>query len=47
MEVAIYADKVSLMNFEGTPAGVIIENEKLASSFRSIFNFFWDSLKSN
>ncbi len=45
MEFAIYADKVALMSLEGVPAGIIIENEKLASSFRSIFNFFWDSLK--
>lgn len=45
MEIAIYADKVALMSFEGIPAGIIIENEKLAQSFRSIFNFFWDSIK--
>lgn len=44
MELAIYGDSIALMSLEEIPAGIIIENEKLASSFRSIFNFFWDSL---
>lgn len=45
MELAIYGDSIALLSMEGISAGIIIENERLASSFRSIFNFFWDSLK--
>jgi HTH-type transcriptional regulator, sugar sensing transcriptional regulator len=41
----IYKDCLALVSLKGNRSGVIIENELLSSSFQSMFNFFWDSLK--
>lgn len=43
--IIMYANCVALISLKGNRSGVIIENELLASSFQSMFNFFWDSLK--
>lgn len=45
IQVIIYADCLALISLKGARSGVIIENELLSSSFQSMFNFFWDSLK--
>lgn len=44
LDMNIYGHKISVLSLEGKPAGIIIENEILASSFRSLFNLLWDSL---
>lgn len=44
LDMNIYGRKVSILSLEGKPAGIIIENEILASSFRSLFNLLWDLL---
>ena len=45
IQVIIYADCLALISLKGARSGVIIENELLSSSFKSMFNLFWDSLK--
>ena len=44
LDLNIYGHKISILSLEGKPAGVIIENEILASSLRSIFNLLWNLL---
>ncbi len=44
VEMDIYGKKISLMNFNGEPVGVIVENQQLAESFRSMFNLLWSFL---
>ncbi len=48
LDINIYEYKISFLSFESKtgakPAGVIIENENLASSFRSLFTLLWDLL---
>lgn len=45
IELDVYGDSVALMVLGNEPAGVIVENETLAESFRGLFNLLWDSLK--
>lgn len=45
IQIIIYGNCLALISLKGARSGVIIENELLSSSFRSMFNFFWDSLK--
>lgn len=45
VEVDIYANKIALIALEKEPTGVIIENESLTESFRSLFNLIWDSIR--
>lgn len=44
VEMDIYGGKVALMSFENGPSGVIIENQELTDSLRSIFNLLWSLL---
>ena len=46
MEISIYGDSVALWSLEDQkPSIVIFENQLMASSMRSFFNFLWDSIK--
>lgn len=45
IEIDVYADKIALINLGKEKSGVIIENEELSHSLRSLFNLIWDSLR--
>ncbi|OGG56491.1 hypothetical protein A3D71_02365 [Candidatus Kaiserbacteria bacterium RIFCSPHIGHO2_02_FULL_55_20] len=45
IELDVYGDSVALMILGNEPAGVIVENETLAESFRGLFNLLWNSLR--
>jgi sugar-specific transcriptional regulator TrmB len=44
-EIAVYADKVSIISFQDRIIGTIIDNKAIADSMRVIFNRVWESLK--
>lgn len=45
IEIDVYTDKIALISFGDELSGVIVENRSFASSFRSLFNLLWDSLR--
>ena len=45
IEIDVYGDKIALINLDKEPNGVIIENRPLATSFKSLFNLLWDSIR--
>ncbi len=46
IEVNIYGDKISFMNFKhkSDPLGIIIENKDVAQTMLTFFNLTWDSI---
>jgi sugar-specific transcriptional regulator TrmB len=44
IQINIYADCVALISLKGKN-GVIIENELISNSFKSLFNLIWDSIQ--
>lgn len=41
-EINIYDDKISLVSLKGNPVGIIIQNQELADTNRSIFELLWE-----
>jgi len=41
-DMAIYDDKIAIMSLKDKISGVIIENENIAKSLRSVFNILWE-----
>jgi len=41
-ETNIYDDKISLVSFKDRPMGIIIQNQELADTQRSIFELLWE-----
>ncbi len=45
--INIYSSKVALFLWEETPQAIVIDNQKLAKTFESYFDFMWKNLKSS
>ncbi len=43
--IRIYGDKVAIMIVSGTPLAILIENKKIAESYRKYFEVIWQAAK--
>ncbi len=47
VDIATYGDKVSISILKGHSSGIVIENQAVAETFRSIFKLVFDSVRAN
>jgi sugar-specific transcriptional regulator TrmB len=43
-DVSIYDNKVSIVTYKAKPIGVVIENEDIANTMRTLFKLIWNSI---